>query len=105
EIDLCAAPTAQFIAVGREVSNYLVDSFRKSFTHVIHYSPRVFPRTLQAAIANHEVSFERFKDTISVKDILAAAQATFCQANLRAVFGSNGSASSKGVNLRIPIAS
>jgi hypothetical protein len=83
EINLCAAPTAQFVAVGREVSNYLVDNFPRAFTHVIHYSPRVFPRTRQAAIAKHLAAFERFKDTVSIKDILAATEAMFCRANLR----------------------
>jgi hypothetical protein len=83
EIDLCATANAQFIAVGREVSDYVFDNLRKPLTRVIHYSPRVFPGTLQAAIANREASFERFKDTVSIQDILAAARATFCQANLR----------------------
>ena len=82
EIELCAAPTAQFIAVGREVANYLAKRFAKPSTYVIHYSAeaRGARKTFSSA---HQASFERFKDTVSIKDILAATEATFCKANLR----------------------
>jgi hypothetical protein len=82
EIALCATPNAQFIAVGREVSNYLADNFAQPFTYAIHYSPeaRGARKTFSSA---HQAAFERFKDTVSIKDILAATEATFCRANLR----------------------
>jgi hypothetical protein len=82
EIDLCATADAQFIAVGREVANYLADNFAKPFTHVIHYSPEA-RGARKAAIVNHRAGFERFKHSVSIKDTVVAAQATFCRANLR----------------------
>jgi hypothetical protein len=82
EIDLCGTATTQFIAVGREVASYLAKQFAKPFTYVIHYSPEARGARKAFAIA-HQNSFERFKDTVSIKDILAATEATFCRANLR----------------------
>jgi len=74
EIDLIAAPGARVIAVGKIVAEHLSRcGFPREVTPVIHYSPQA-GRARTVRLEGHEDRFQEFANSISLKDVLAAAQ-------------------------------
>ena len=73
EIDLVATPGAGIVTVGKVVSNYLEQKpFGRSFTGVIHYSGQA-GRARNEGIVGREDSFQAFRDTVSLDDLIATA--------------------------------
>jgi hypothetical protein len=86
ELDLCAAPGAGIVAVGKAVSQHLERrGFRRSFTRVIHYSTQAVPARA-AGIVGLEDRFRAFADSVSMEDVLVTAGETFRAANLPSGF-------------------
>lgn len=82
ELDLCATASAGIIAVGNVVSQHLVRrAFPRSFTRVIHYSSQAGPAR-RAAVVGREDSFESFRGSVSLEDVVAAAEAALKAANV-----------------------
>jgi hypothetical protein len=74
EIDLCASPSTRFVAVGNVVSQYLAQQgFRRPFTRIIHYSGQA-GLARKAAIVGREDSFQAFSSSVSLEDVVAAAE-------------------------------
>jgi len=75
EIDRVTISDAAIVAVGNEVFKHLKQrGFQRPFTQIIHYSPRA-ARARSAAIVGHEDAFEAFRDSVSIKDVAATAEA------------------------------
>ncbi|MGA7410006.1 MAG: hypothetical protein WBW33_05935 [Bryobacteraceae bacterium] len=82
EIDLCAAPGAGIVAVGKVVSQHLARrGFRRSFTRVIHYSGQAAPART-AGIVGREDAFQAFEDSVSIEDVVVTAEETLKAANV-----------------------
>ena len=82
EVDLCAYPTAGIVAVGNCVYQYLARrGFPRHFTHVIHYSSQA-GLARSARIAGHEDSFQAFRGSVSLEDILATAETVLDASNV-----------------------
>lgn len=74
ELDLVAKPAAEMFAVGREVAQHLARrAFPRPFTAVIHYS-RLAARVRAEGIIGHEASFEQFRSSVSIEQVLATAE-------------------------------
>jgi hypothetical protein len=74
ELDLVAKPGAGIFAVGNAVAQYLTRrQFPRPFARVIHYSGQP-GRARAAAIVGHEDDFEKFRNSVSRKLLLATAQ-------------------------------
>lgn len=74
EIDLVANPSARIIAVGNVVSQHLKrQGFRRHFTPVIHYSSQAGRARIEG-IVGREDSFQAFRDSVSLDDVVATAQ-------------------------------
>jgi hypothetical protein len=74
ELDLVAAPRAQFFAVGGDVARYLSRRFfRRSLTKVIHYSGQA-ASARAAGIVGQEASFAQFRESVSLDRVLATAE-------------------------------
>ena len=74
EIELVAAPNAGFVAVGRVVARELQRrGFRRPLCEVMHYGGQA-AKARKAGIAGQESSFEAFRATVSLRDILAKAE-------------------------------
>ena len=73
ELDLVATPGARIFAVGNTVAYHLTRRAFPPFTKVIHYSGQAAPARA-AGIVGHEDSFERFKGSVSLELVLAAAE-------------------------------
>ncbi len=77
EIDLCATPTAGIVAVGNVVAQQLVRrGFKRPFVRIIHYSGQA-ASARNAGIVGHEDSFQAFKDSVSLEDVMATAEDVF----------------------------
>jgi hypothetical protein len=75
ELDLCATASAGIVAVGKVVSQYLErPDFPRPFTPVIHYSSQA-GRARRAGVVDHEDSFQAFRGSVSLEDVVAAAKA------------------------------
>lgn len=73
EIDLVATPKAGILAVGKVVSQYLKRKrFGRPFTPVIHYSGQA-GRARRAGIVGREDSFQAFRDSLSLEDLIVTA--------------------------------
>ena len=103
EIDLVAASEAGIFAVGNAVAQHLVRrEFTRPLTRVIHYSGQA-ASARAVGIIGHEDDFERFESTVSLEDVLAAAEgvlnaavpATFRDETLERLAGSQLSESRK----------
>ena len=82
ELDLCATASAGIIAVGKVVSQYLKrPDFRRSFTPVIHYSSQA-GLARSAGVVGHEDSFQKFGSSVSLKDVVATAEAALKAAHV-----------------------
>jgi hypothetical protein len=74
EIELVAARNAGFVAVGAIVAQQLRQrGFGRPVVPVIHYSGQA-ARARSVGIAGRESSFEAFRETVSLQDILATAE-------------------------------
>jgi hypothetical protein len=74
EIDLCAAPGAGIVAVGKEVCKHLkLRGFQRPFTPVIHYSGQA-GLARKKAIVGREDSFRAFSGSVSLEDVVATAK-------------------------------
>lgn len=74
EIDLCATRTAGIVAVGNVVAQQLERrGFQRPFTRVIHYSGQA-ASARRAGIVGREDSFQAFKDSVSLEDVVATAE-------------------------------
>ena len=75
ELDLCATASAGIVAVGKVVSQYLArPDFRRPVTPVIHYSSQA-GRARRAGVVDHEDSFQAFRGSVSLEDVVATAEA------------------------------
>lgn len=74
EIDLCANPRAGIVAVGKHVAEHLARrGFRRPFTRVIHYSSQAVSAR-KAGIVGREDSFQAFRGSVSLEDLVATAE-------------------------------
>jgi hypothetical protein len=74
ELDLVAKPGAGIFAVGNAVARHLARrEFPRPVTPVMHYSGQAGPARA-AAVAGHEDSFERFRNSVSHELLLATAK-------------------------------
>jgi adenylosuccinate lyase len=84
EIDLVATPNAGIVAIGNVVSQQLErQGFRRPFIRVIHYSGQA-GRARSAGIAGHEDSFQAFRGTVSLEDVIATAEDVLSSARVPA---------------------
>jgi hypothetical protein len=79
ELDLVAKSGAGIFVVGNEVAQYLRSRLPRPFTQVIHYSGLAAPARA-AGIVGHEVSFEEFRNSVSLKHLLMTAQKVLASA-------------------------
>jgi hypothetical protein len=86
ELVLCAAPTAVIVAVGNVVSQALVrQGFRRPLTRVIHYSGQAGSARRAGVIGREDSfqdSFQAFRGSVSLEDVLATAEATLQAAHI-----------------------
>jgi hypothetical protein len=74
EINHVAPSDAAIVAVGSEVFRHLKRlRFQRRLTQIIHYSP-LAGRARNAAIEGHEDSFEAFKGSVPIEDVVATAK-------------------------------
>jgi hypothetical protein len=74
EVNLVAKPGAGIFAVGNPVAQYLTGrQYPRPITRVIHYSGQA-GRARAAAIAGHEDDFEKFRNSVPLKLLLATAE-------------------------------
>jgi hypothetical protein len=74
ELDLISSTDTKFIVVGKLVSEHLIRRrFSKPFIQVIHYSG-LAASARKAWIVGREESFESFKNSVSLADVIAAAK-------------------------------
>jgi hypothetical protein len=84
EIEVVAKPTTKFFAVGQTVDKELRRlRFAKSWTTLIHYSSQAV-RARKAAVVGKETEFRRFAETVSLEDVLQAAQGLLRENNVPA---------------------
>ena len=82
EIDLVATPHAGIIAVGNDVAQHLERrGFPRPFTRVLHYSGQA-GRARHDGIVGREASFEAFRDSVSLHDLIATAEAVLTEARV-----------------------
>jgi hypothetical protein len=85
ELDLCATRNAHIVAVGKLVWKHLVRrDLRWPITPVMHYSGQAAPAR-RAGIRGHEDRFESFRNSVTLDDVLAAADATLTAANVPSI--------------------
>ena len=84
EIDLVATSDAAIIAVGNIVSQHLErQGFRRPFARIIHYSG-LAGRARSAGIVGHEDGFQAFRNSVSMEDVTAMAEAVLRAASVPA---------------------
>lgn len=84
EIDLVATPSARIIAVGNVVSKQLERrGFPRSFVRIVHYSG-LAGSARSAGIIGREDSFEAFRDSVSLEDVVATAEDVLMAARIPA---------------------
>ena len=82
ELDLCATASAGIVAVGNVVFQHLARrGFRRPFTRVIHYSSQAGPAR-SAGIVGREDSFQAFRGSVSLEDVVATAEAALKAAHV-----------------------
>lgn len=82
ELELCASPSAGFIAVGNVVSQYLRRrNFQRPFTQIIHYSGQA-GLARKRAVVDCEDSFREFVGSVSREDVVATAEDVLKAANV-----------------------
>jgi hypothetical protein len=82
ELNLCATPDAGIIAVGNVVSQHLTRrGFQRPFTRVIHYSSQA-GSARRAGIAGREDSFQAFRGSVSLQDVVATAETALMAAHV-----------------------
>ncbi len=75
EINLVATSDAAIVAVGNVVFQHLMRrGFQRPFTQIIHYSGQA-GRARSREIVGHEDGFEAFRGCVSIKDVVATAEA------------------------------
>lgn len=73
EIDLVASPSARIVAVGADAYKYLEQAgLGRPLTRVLHYSGQA-ARARARAIRGREESFQAFRDSVSLADVLGTA--------------------------------
>jgi hypothetical protein len=81
-LDLCATASAGIVAIGKVVSQYLEQpDFPRPFTPVIHYSSQA-GRARRARVVDHEDSFQAFRGSVSLEDVVATAEAALKAAHV-----------------------
>ena len=84
EIDLCATSDAGIVAVGNVVSDHLKRrDFPRPVTRVIHYSGQA-ALARSAGIVGLEDSFEAFRDSVTLQDLVATTEDVLNTANVPA---------------------
>lgn len=74
EIDLIATPEVGIVAVGKVVSQHLErHGFRRPFTRVIYHSSQA-GRARSEGIVGREDSFQAFRESVSLEDVLTTAK-------------------------------
>jgi hypothetical protein len=74
ELKLVSSPGTSFVAVGKLVGAYLTRrGFPRPVTEIIHYSGQAASARI-AGIAGREDSFESFKGSVSLTDVIANAR-------------------------------
>ena len=82
ELDLCATASTGIVAVGNVVSQHLERrGFPRPFTRVIHYSSQAGPAR-SARVVGQEDSFQAFRDSVSLEDVVATAEAALNAAHV-----------------------
>jgi hypothetical protein len=82
EIDLVATSDAHCFAVGMVVSDFLSErNFQRPFSYLLHYSPQA-ARARNKGIEGHEVRFEAFRQSVSMKDVITEAEGVLDEAGL-----------------------
>lgn len=75
------APNGGIVAVGNKVSQYLKRrGFQRPFTRVIHYSGQA-GAARRAGIVGREDSFQAFRDSVSLENVVDTAESVFKEAN------------------------
>ena len=86
EIDLVATPNAGIVTVGNVVSRNLVRrSFPRPIIRVIHYSGQA-ARARSAGIVGREGSFQAFRDSVTLEDVVATAEGVLRSARVPTEF-------------------
>lgn len=84
EIDLVATPRARIVAVGNAVSEQLKrQGFLRPFAQIIHYSSQA-GLARSKGIKDREDSFQVFKDSVSLEDVVATAKDVLTSARVPA---------------------
>jgi hypothetical protein len=74
EIDMVAALHAGIVAVGNDVAQHLErGGFPRPFTRVLHYSGQA-GRARYDGIVGREASFDAFRDSVSLQDLIATTE-------------------------------
>lgn len=74
EIKLISAADSKVFAVGKVVAKHLRrKDFPESFNRILHYSPQA-ARARNAGIKDHKERFEAFRNTVSLRDVIATAE-------------------------------
>lgn len=82
EIHLVATSDATIVAVGKVVSQHLKRrGFHRPIKPVIHYS-RLAGRARSAEIVGREEAFEAFRGSVSIEDVVAAAEAVLRESHM-----------------------
>jgi hypothetical protein len=77
EIDLCTTSGGRLIAVGKAVFDYLQPRVpRRPLSQIIHYSGQAAAARARG-IVGHEDSFQVFKDSVSLEDVIATTRNVF----------------------------
>jgi hypothetical protein len=86
EIDLVATPNAGIVAVGNVVFQHLKrQRFPRAFKRVIHYSGQA-ARARNDEVVGNEDSFQAFRDSVLIDDVVATAEDVLRSARVPAVF-------------------
>jgi hypothetical protein len=84
ELGLVSSPGTSFVAVGKLVSEHLTRrGFPKPFAEIIHYSGQA-ARARKAGTLGREGSFESFKASVSLAEVIANAEEVLRQAGVPA---------------------
>jgi hypothetical protein len=82
EINLVATSDAAIVAVGKIVFQHLKRrGFQRPYTPIIHYSGQA-GRARSREIVGHEDNFEIFRGSVSVKDVVATAEAVLRETHM-----------------------
>lgn len=82
EIDLCTTSSGRVIAVGKVVFNYLKPRIsERPLTEIIHYSGQAAGARARGVVGRED-SFQAFKDSVSLEDLIATAKEVFNSADM-----------------------